>query len=271
MRRSGARCVKFSLRYNQSRMKPKGSARERLDVEMARRGLAESRERAQRLILAGRVRVNSRPAAKPDLKVDAAAEIAVTPTREYASRGAHKLIAALDHFGVEVAGRHALDVGASSGGFTDVLLSRGAAHVIALDVGYGQLDQRIRTDPRVTVMERTNIRTMAVDDLPYQPDLAVIDVSFISLRLVLPAVVTLTAVPAEIVALIKPQFEVGKGNVGKGGVVRDEQVRREAVDGVLEFAAKIGIEVVGSIESPLIGPAGNHEFLASMRWKGLRA
>src|SRR5580704_9383431 len=173
MRRGGATGARYAiqLRYNQFEMKSKGIARERLDVEMARRGLAESRERAQRLILAGRVRVNSRPAAKPDLKVDAATEIAVIPTREYASRGAHKLIAVLDHFGVEVAGRHALDVGASSGGFSDVLLNRGAAHVIALDVGYGQLDHRIRDDSRVTVMERTNIRTVASDDLPYSPDL----------------------------------------------------------------------------------------------------
>ena len=254
------------MRYNVIAMKAKGAARARLDVEMARRGLAESRERAQRLILAGRVRVNSRPAAKPDLRVDAAAEIAVMPTQEYASRGAYKLLAALDHFGIEVAGRRALDVGASSGGFTDVLLKRGAAHVIALDVGYGQLAQRLRDDPRVTVMERTNIRSVAVEDLRYRPDLVVIDTSFISLRLVLPAVVGLAATPADIVALVKPQFEVGKGSVGKGGVVRDESLRRRALAEVLGFAAGIGLGVAGSIESPLTGPAGNHEFLALMRW-----
>jgi len=233
---------------------------------MARRGLAESRERAQRLILAGRVRVNSRPAAKPDLKVDAATEIAVMPTRDYASRGAYKLIAALDHFAIEVSGRHALDVGASSGGFTDVILQRGAAHVIALDVGYGQLAQRLRDDPRVTVMERTNIRTVAADDLPYRADLIVIDTSFISLRTVLPAVIGVVASPAEIIALVKPQFEVGKGSVGKGGVVRDETLRRQALAEVLRFAAEIGLATAGAIESPLKGPAGNHEFLALMRW-----
>ncbi|MGD0074866.1 MAG: TlyA family RNA methyltransferase [Candidatus Binataceae bacterium] len=246
-------------------MKAKGAARGRLDVEMARRGLAESRERAQRLILAGRVRVNSRPAAKPDLRVDAATDIAVIPTQEYASRGAYKLLAALDHFAVQVEGRSALDVGASSGGFTDVMLRRGAAHVIALDVGYGQLAHRLRDDPRVTVMERTNIRSVTIEDLPYRPDLAVIDTSFISLRLVLPAVIGLVATPADIVALVKPQFEVGKGSVGKGGVVRDEALRLRALAEVLGFAAGIGLEVVGSIESPITGPAGNREFLAVMR------
>lgn len=238
---------------------------------MARRGLAESRERAQRLILAGRVRVNSRPAAKPDLKVDAATEIAVMTTRDYASRGAYKLMAALDHFGIEIAGRRALDVGASSGGFSDVILQRGAAHVIALDVGYGQLAQRLRDDPRVTVMERTNVRTVAADDLPYRADLVVIDTSFISLRMVLPAVIGLVASPAEIIALVKPQFEVGKGSVGKGGVVRDEALRRQALTEVLSFAAEIGLTNAGAIESPLKGPAGNHEFLALMRWVEPRA
>ncbi|HTY53621.1 MAG TPA: TlyA family RNA methyltransferase [Candidatus Binataceae bacterium] len=250
-------------------MKAKGVSRERLDVEMARRGLAESRERAQRLILAGRVRVNSRPAAKPDLKVDAGAEIAVIPTRSYASRGAYKLIAALDHFAIDVAGCRALDVGASSGGFTDVLLSRGAASVIALDVGYGQLAQRLRDDPRVTVMERTNVRAVLAEDLPYRPDLVVIDTSFISLRMVLPPVVGLAASPAQIVALVKPQFEVGKESVGKGGVVRDESLRKQALEQVLAFAADSGLEIVGSLESPLTGPAGNHEFLALMRWERL--
>jgi len=247
-------------------MKAKGATRARLDVEMARRGLAESRERAQRLIMAGRVRVNSRPAAKPDLRVDAAAEIAVIPTREYASRGAYKLLAALDHFGIEVEGRLALDVGASTGGFTDVLLQRGAARVIALDVGYGQLAQRLRDDRRVSVMERTNIRSVTAEALPYRPNLVVIDTSFISLRLVLPAVVGLTAMPADIVALIKPQFEAGKDKVGKGGVVRDESILRQALADVLGFAAGIGLEVAGWIESPLRGPAGNREFLALMRW-----
>ena len=215
-------------------MKAKAATRARLDVEMTRRGLAESRERAQRLILAGLVRVNSRPADKPDLKVDAATAIAVLPTREYASRGAYKLLAALDHF--------------------------------ALDVGYGQIAESLRNDPRVTVMDRTNIRLVTAEAMPYRPDLVVIDTSFISLKLVLPAVIGLVATPADIIALVKPQFEVGKGNVGKGGVVRDDSLRRRALAEVLEFAVSIGLEVTGSIESPITGPAGNREFLALMRW-----
>ena len=241
-------------------------ARARLDLEMARRGLAESRERAQRMIMAGLVRVNSRPAAKADLKVGASARIEVARSSpEYASRGAWKLLAALDHFAVKVEGRYALDVGASTGGFTDVLLARGAAGVVALDVGYGQLALRLRNNPRVTVLDRTNVRFVQARDLPYQPGLIVIDTSFISLRLVLPAVIRIAARPAEIVALVKPQFEVGKGLVGKGGVVRDEQLRRQAVEGILRFAAEAGLEVAGAIESPLKGPAGNREFLAMMR------
>jgi 23S rRNA (cytidine1920-2'-O)/16S rRNA (cytidine1409-2'-O)-methyltransferase len=243
--------------------------RSRLDVEMARRGLAESRESAQRLIMAGRVRVNSRPAAKPDLKVDASTEIAVVgESAEYASRGAYKLIAAIDAFGVGVEGRHALDVGASTGGFTDVLIQRGAAQVIALDVGYGQIVERLRQNPRVTVIDRTNIRYVSAPDLPYRPDLIVVDVSFISLCLVLPVVVTLAAPPAEIIALVKPQFEVGKGKVGKGGVVRDDILRGETLKKVIESTAKIGLEVRGTIESPITGAAGNREYLAVFRYLG---
>lgn len=236
---------------------------------MARRGLAESRESAQRLIMAGRVRVNSRPAAKPDLKVEASTEIAVVgESAEYASRGAYKLIAAIDTFGVGVEGRHALDVGASTGGFTDVLIQRGAAHVVAVDVGYGQIVDRLRQDPRVTVIDRTNIRYVSAADLPYRPDLIVVDVSFISLCLVLPVVVTLAASPAEVIALVKPQFEVGKGKVGKGGVVRDDTLRGETLTKVIESAAETGLEVTGTIESPITGAAGNREFLAVFRYPG---
>jgi 23S rRNA (cytidine1920-2'-O)/16S rRNA (cytidine1409-2'-O)-methyltransferase len=240
--------------------------RARLDSEMARRGLAQSRQGAQRLIMAGRVRVNSRPALKPDLRVDAETPIAVVAgAREYASRGAYKLIAALDHFHVSVEGRHALDVGASTGGFTDVLLRRGAASVIALDVGYGQLADRLRRDERVVVLDRTNIRLVRPENLPCQPDLVVIDTSFISLRLVLPAVMKLAAGGADIIALVKPQFEVGRGRVGKGGIVRDEALRTEAVGAIVEFARNAGLEVEGTLESPIAGAKGNREYLVVMR------
>jgi 23S rRNA (cytidine1920-2'-O)/16S rRNA (cytidine1409-2'-O)-methyltransferase len=239
---------------------------QRLDLEMARRGLAASREKAQRLIMAGRVRVNSRPAAKPDLRVDASTPITVVGAEgEYASRGAYKLIAALDSFAVDVAGRSALDVGASTGGFTDVLLRRSAAHVIAIDVGYGQLAERLRTDPRVTILDRTNIRYVSAAALPYSPNLVTVDTSFISLRLVLPVIVTLIADVADIIVLIKPQFEVGRANVGKGGIVRDPLQRQRAVEGVLEAARRLGLEIVGTIESPIQGSSGNREFLALLR------
>jgi 23S rRNA (cytidine1920-2'-O)/16S rRNA (cytidine1409-2'-O)-methyltransferase len=216
--------------------------------------------------MAGKVRVNSRPAAKADLKVDAETLIEVVgASSEYASRGGYKLAAAIDHFQVEVAGRRALDVGASTGGFTDVLLRRGAASVIALDVGYGQIAEKLRRDARVIMMDRTNIRNVAPENLPYPPELIVIDTSFISLRLVLPAVIAIAAPRAEIIALVKPQFEVGKGKVGKGGIVRDAALRTEAVAGVLAFAREAGLAVAGSIESPIHGAAGNIEYLALLR------
>lgn len=241
--------------------------RSRLDVELTRRGLAPSREIAQRLILAGRVRVNSRPAAKPDTRVDSTTAIEVVGGKsEYASRGAYKLLAALDHFHLDVGGRHALDVGASTGGFTDVLLQRGAAQVLALDVGHGQLADRLRRNPRVTVIDRTNIRHVTGEEFPYRPDLIVIDASFISLRLVLPAVIRVAADCADIVALVKPQFEVGKGKVGKGGVVRDDALRARALAEIVDFAASMGLELVGSIESPVSGAAGNREYLVLFRW-----
>src|ERR1700730_8931008 len=241
-------------------------ATRRLDLEMAQRGLAPSREGAQRLIMAGRVRVNSQPALKADLRVDERRTVAlVGGPSEYASRGGIKLAAALDHFGLDPAGRHAMDVGASTGGVTEVLVRRGAVHVVALDVGYGQIAERLRRDPRVTVLDRTNIRLVEPGSLPYAPEIVVIDVSFVSLRLVLPPVLELSAPAVEVVALIKPQFEAGKGQVGKGGVVRDDTLRRRAVDEVLEFAAGLDLEVVGAIEAPIRGAAGNQEFLALMR------
>jgi 23S rRNA (cytidine1920-2'-O)/16S rRNA (cytidine1409-2'-O)-methyltransferase len=245
------------------------AARRRLDLEMARRGIAPSREGAQRLIMAGRVRVDSQPALKADQRVDEQSAIAlVGESPEYASRGGLKLAAALDHFGVDPAKRRAMDVGASTGGFTDVLLRRGAAHVIALDVGYGQIADRLRRDPRVTVLDRTNIRLVEAASLPYAPEIVTIDVSFISLRLVIPAVLGLAAAAVEILALIKPQFEVGKGKVGKGGVVHDDDLRRRAVEEVLEFARGLGLEVEAAIESPIRGAAGNREYLALIRRRG---
>lgn len=250
--------------------------RSRLDLEIARRGLAESREGAQRLIMAGRVRVDSRPAGKPDLKVEDGAQIEIIGrASEYASRGGYKLAAALEQFAIAVSGRDALDVGASTGGFTDVLLQRGAARVIALDVGYGQIADRLRRDARVIVMDRTNIRHIEPVSLPYRPNLVVIDASFISLKLVLPSVVAIAAVPADIVALVKPQFEVGKGKVGKGGIVRDDSLRARALAEVVAFAKSIGLENAdgpggGTIESPIAGAAGNREFLAHFRWPGRR-
>jgi 23S rRNA (cytidine1920-2'-O)/16S rRNA (cytidine1409-2'-O)-methyltransferase len=243
--------------------------RTRLDVEMARRGLAESRESARRLIMAGCVRVNSRPAAKPDTKVSADTSIDIIGAGNgFVSRGGLKLAAAFEHFAIDAAERHALDIGASTGGFTDVLLRKGAAHVIALDVGYGQLAERIRRDPRVTVLDRTNIRYVEPANLPYQPDLLTIDVSFISLKLVLPAVIRLVAEPAVIIALVKPQFEVGKGQVGKGGIVREEELRVAALESVLRFSAELGLRPDGHIDSPIKGAGGNREYLAMLRWEG---
>jgi 23S rRNA (cytidine1920-2'-O)/16S rRNA (cytidine1409-2'-O)-methyltransferase len=230
---------------------------------MARRGLAPSRESARRFIMAGRVRVDSRPAAKPDLMVGAEADISITATgNEYASRGAYKLIAALDYFQLDPTGRLALDVGASTGGFTDVLLRRGVRHVVALDVGYGQIADRLRNDSRVTVADRVNVRFARPETLPYQPDLVTIDVSFISLRMVLPVVIGLSAAPADIVALVKPQFEVGRGKVGKGGIVRDDAARHEALSRIVEFASSLRLKVRGTLESPIAGASGNREFLA---------
>ncbi|HEX4210798.1 MAG TPA: TlyA family RNA methyltransferase, partial [Candidatus Binataceae bacterium] len=243
--------------------------RSRLDVEMTRRGLAESREGAQRLIMAGRVRVNSRPAAKPDLKVAAEASIDIVGGGfEYVSRGGLKLAAALSHFAIDITGKLALDVGASTGGFTDVLLRAGAARVIALDVGYGQLAEALRRDPRVCVIDRMNVRYLEPDSLPYRPELITIDVSFISLKLVLPILIRLAAAPATIIALIKPQFEVGKGMVGKGGIVRDPETRATAVQGVLDFACSLKLTSAGLIEAPIKGAASNQEYLTLLRWQG---
>lgn len=234
----------------------------RLDNLLVARGLAETRTKAQALIMAGSVRVAGQPASKPGALVDEAAELEVTAALPYASRGGYKLAHALDSFALSPAGLVALDVGASTGGFTDVLLQRGAERVYAVDVGYGILDYRLRADPRVVVLERTNIRHL--EQLPDSAlaACAVIDVSFISLKLVLPAVQRLVTPDAWVVALVKPQFEAGAEQVGKGGVVRDPAVHRAVLREALTAASDLGLPPRGLARSPITGPAGNVEFLA---------
>jgi len=245
----------------------KRPARERADKRVVDAGLAPTRTRAQALILAGQVVIGDHAVAKPGELVDVEAPIRLKgEPMPYVSRGGLKLVHALDHFALDVRGLRALDVGASTGGFTDVLLQRGATAVIALDVGTNQLAHALRTDPRVTCLEQTNARTLDVASLPYVPDIVVCDVSFISLTLVLPTLVA-AAGPGRkpIVALVKPQFEVGKGEVGKGGVVREPAKRQAAVDKCADAARALGCEVVGVVESPITGPAGNVEYLLFVR------
>jgi 23S rRNA (cytidine1920-2'-O)/16S rRNA (cytidine1409-2'-O)-methyltransferase len=240
---------------------PKRAAKRRLDLLLVARGLAASREEAQRMILAGEVRVGDRAARKASETVVEDVELRAERRAErFVSRGGEKLEGALASFGVDVAGGVAIDVGASTGGFTDCLLRRGAARVYAVDVGYGQLDWRLRLDPRVVVIERTNVRRLPAERIPEPVDLATIDVSFISLRLVLPKVAEVVRPGGAVVALVKPQFEVGKGKVGKGGVVRDPRLHAEAVDAARAAARTLGFEERGFVESPLRGPAGNREF-----------
>ena len=227
--------------------------KKRLDVLLVERGLAESRAKAQALVLAGRVRGH----AKPGTQLDEETELELELPPPYVSRGGEKLAHALDVFGVDPSGRDCLDLGASTGGFTDVLLQRGAARVIAVDVGYGQLHEKLRADPRVTVLERTNAR--ALRELPFVPDLVVADVSFIGLRLVLPPALALARDGWEAVVLVKPQFEAGRADVGKGGVVRDVAVRRAVVRDLVQAALAWGGETAGVVDSGLPGPKGNRE------------
>jgi 23S rRNA (cytidine1920-2'-O)/16S rRNA (cytidine1409-2'-O)-methyltransferase len=238
-------------------------AKRRLDSLLADRGLFPSRSRAAASVMAGEVRVGAgeRRASKPSELVEEEETLTIDTPPPYVSRGGIKLQNALDSSGLDPKGRTALDVGASTGGFTDCLLQRGAAHVIALDVGYGTLDYRLRSDDRVTVMERTNARTLTPESLPgATPDLATIDVSFISLAKVLPAILTtLDAAGYDVLAMIKPQFEVGRERVGKGGVVRDANHRREALTKIGEAAIKEGATVLGYHSSGLPGPKGNKE------------
>jgi 23S rRNA (cytidine1920-2'-O)/16S rRNA (cytidine1409-2'-O)-methyltransferase len=232
----------------------------RLDTLLAERGLFDSRSRAAAAVMAGDVRVEGLRAQKPGQLVAEDAAVAVTEPPRYVSRAGTKLENALDAFGVDPAGRRALDVGAATGGFTDCLLQRGAAAVIALDVAYGELDWRIRNDPRVTVIERRNARSLEPGELPYRPDLVVVDVSFISLRKVLPAVLAAAAPRFDCLALVKPQFEAGRERVGKGGVVRSAADRRAALVAVGEHVrSRLAVAVLGYASSGLPGPAGNRE------------
>jgi len=242
--------------------------RVRLDAELVRRGLARSREQAGELVAAGLVAVAGQRASKSATQVARDASITVAEPGEpgYVSRGGRKLAGALAVFrpeGLVVQGRNCLDAGASTGGFTDVLLRAGAAHVVAADVGYGQLAWSLRTDPRVTVMDRVNVRTL--DHVTPVPELVVADLSFISLTLVLPALVACAAPDADFVLLVKPQFEVGKGRVGAGGVVRDTTDRSAAVKKVSGEAGELGLGVRGITASPLPGPAGNVEYFVWLR------
>lgn len=231
----------------------------RLDLLLVERRLAESRQRAQALIMAGAVTVSGQVADKAGAMFPLEADIAVTPSPQFVSRGGLKLGKALDEFQVDVSGLICLDVGASTGGFTDCLLQRGAARVYAVDVGRGQLDWRLRQDPRVVVLDKTNIRYL--ESLPEPVDLTTVDVSFISLRLVLPVVARLSKPEGRAICLVKPQFEAGRGKVGKGGVVREPSVHREVLAGLLRWSLERGWVVLGLTTSPIKGPAGNVEYL----------
>ncbi|WP_433532696.1 TlyA family RNA methyltransferase [Micromonospora sp. CA-263727] len=245
--------------------------RNRLDAELVRRGLARSREQAAALVAAGRVQLRGVPARKVAAMVDPADPLLVTgddPTSEYVSRGGHKLAGALAAFapgGLAVAGRRCLDAGASTGGFTDVLLRAEAAEVVAADVGYGQLAWSLRNDPRVRVFERTNVRTLTAEAIGGPVDLTVADLSFISLRLVLPALAACTRPDGDLALMVKPQFEVGRDRVGAGGVVRDPALRTEAVLDVAAAAETLRLGLVDLAASPLPGPSGNVEFFVWLR------
>jgi 23S rRNA (cytidine1920-2'-O)/16S rRNA (cytidine1409-2'-O)-methyltransferase len=237
----------------------------RLDQLVVERGLAPSRERARALILAGHVLVGGKPASKAGVPVDRDASIdLLEPDHPYVGRGGVKLAHALDAFQIAVAGRECLDIGASTGGFTDVLLQRGAARVVALDVGHGQIDWTLRNDPRVVVFEKFNARHLTPADLPSPVDVVVIDVSFISLRQILPVVPALLRPGADVVALVKPQFEAGRGEVRKG-VIQDAAIHQRVLADVTAAAAAIGLTASGSIPSPITGQKGNVEFLLHLR------
>jgi 23S rRNA (cytidine1920-2'-O)/16S rRNA (cytidine1409-2'-O)-methyltransferase len=242
------------------------SKRDRLDKLLVKNGLVTTRQRAQAFIMEGKVRVDGKRVEKAGVRVDADAKVEIVGEDiPYVSRGGLKLEKALDYWGITVGGKTFLDVGASTGGFTDCLLQRGAVSVYAVDVGYGQLAWKLQRDERVVSLERSNIRYLTREQLGVEPDSAVIDVSFISLKKVVPRVVGLIKEDGDIVALIKPQFEVSKGEVGKGGVVRDHQTHERVVNEVACSAGPLGLTVNGVMESPLLGPKGNREFFIYLK------
>jgi 23S rRNA (cytidine1920-2'-O)/16S rRNA (cytidine1409-2'-O)-methyltransferase len=240
--------------------------RKRLDLELVRRGLVATRREAEELVRAGRVIVAGRPASKTQTLVAPSEPLAVEGEGgAYVSRGGDKISAALDRFGVDPSGRLCLDAGSSTGGFIDVLLARGATRVVAVDVGYGQLAWKLRTDDRVVVMERRNIRDIRLHDLPYAPDLLTADLSFLALAGVVPGLVGLAARAADLILLVKPQFEAGRDQVEHGGVVRDPGVWRSTLESVAESSRRAGAAPLSAMASPLLGPAGNVEFFLHAR------
>src|SRR5947199_6543247 len=237
----------------------------RLDQLLVGRGFFPSREQARRAILAGEVSIASTVADKPSVLLDERTTIAIKPTRKYVGRGALKLESALDHFDIDVHGKTALDIGSSTGGFTDCILQRGAEKVYAVDVGYGQLDWKLRNDPRVIVLEKINARSLSCEHIPERVDVCVIDVSFISLTLILPNAFDLITYTGVILALIKPQFELQRSEVGKGGIVRDQDLHQKAQDKIVSFVTELGHVVTGIVPSAVKGTDGNQEFFACMR------
>ena len=244
----------------------KKTFKQRLDSLLVSRELVPSREKASRLILAGRVKVDGLVRDKPGKLVPSEVEVEIVqPKCQYASRGGEKLAPALDAFGLSCSGLVVMDVGASTGGFTDCVLQRGAERVYAIDVGYGQLDWHLRSDSRVIVMDRMNIRYLCPDDIPELVDLVVIDVSFISLKIVWPVILPMLKPQGYLVALIKPQFEVGKGQVDRGGIVRDEQLREAVKNQFVDYAKLLSLDLVGLIDSPVLGKKGNKEILIGLQ------
>jgi len=239
--------------------------KERADTALVKRGLAPSREKAQALIMAGEVYVDERRINKPSEAVKPEDNLLVRETAvKYVSRGAHKLEKAVRVFGADLQNRVVMDVGASTGGFTDICLRNGAKHVYAIDVGYGQLDWKLRNDPRVTVMERTNARYLTKDNFPECPDTAVMDVSFISIRLIIPALFRIMGEEGKLYTLIKPQFEAGREKIGKNGVVRDGETHADVLKTIIQFAEENGLHVFRMDYSPITGPEGNIEFIAEI-------